>query len=298
MTLNSAIRGRRYWRHWGCLFGRFLIGILALAVVVWVCVWVDLSEAPWVPALVLIPIGWLAVQVMLWRSQYLYFDNTRLVFRRGLLDWGHYINYNWGDWDFDQRNLWARLWNYGTLQVGQHTFEDYWPFRELAEAVRMSLRSAAAPAQPTVAPAQPAVSGQPFFVFIPIRDRVVVREKVIDRSPPEPQALPRWESEGYVYGDDLFEIDHPSYAGLLAACEALLLPVGYLDLNAWVSRDLRRRYYPHGMSWKVALFYRELLQRVRIIDDRDLLFPRIRSIEDVRQRVPYFEVPRRLIQQN
>lgn len=293
-------RERCYRRHWLCLADKVLFGLLGLAVVIGVCVVVELRTVPWLPALALIPIGWLVVQAVWWRSRYLCFENSRLVYHRGPFDLGQYINYNFGDWTFDQKGLWARLCNFGTLQVGRHTFEKYWPFRQLATAVRTPAEPAAAPPQPTVPPimppvAPPDVTGQPVFIFVPIRERVIIQEKIVQQPRPSPPNLPPWEGDGYIFDGIAFEADHPSYAGFLAACEEFLLPDGHLNLDAWVSQDSQRRYYPRGMSRHVALFYRELLQRARIIDDQGWLFSRIRTIEDIRQRVPYFEVPRRLV---
>jgi hypothetical protein len=162
-------------------------------------------------------------------------------------------------------------------------------------AVRTPQEPTAAPPQASVPPAGPsAFPGQPVFVFVPIRERVIVQKEVVETPAPPPPALSPWEGNGYLYNDIAFEAEHPSYAGFLAACEEFLLPGRRLDLDACVSHDSRRRYYPGGMSRHVALFYRELLQRARIIDDEGLLFRRIRDIEDIRQRIPYFEVPRRL----
>jgi hypothetical protein len=261
---------------------------------------VDLRTVCWLPALVLIPLGWLVASVVWWRSIYLCLESDRLVFRDGPFDKpGQYINYKFVDWTFDQRGLWAKLWNFGTLRVGQQTFEGYWPFRQLAAALGSSPAPAAVPPQATVPPIMPplgpsAVPNQPIFVFVPIRERIIVQREVIERPPPTPPSLPPWEDGGYVYNGTAFEADHPSYTGFLAACEEFLLPTGCLDPEACASHDSQRRYYPTGMSWRVVLFYRELLQRARIIDNEGALFPRIRNIEDIRQRVPYFEVPRRL----
>jgi hypothetical protein len=297
---TSNLREHCYRRHWSSLAGRVLIGLLGLVAVVWICVIVDLRPVPWLPSLALIPMGWLVVQVVWWRSRYLYFDHNRLVFHRGPFDLGQHINYNFGDWTFDQRGLWAKLWNFGTLQVGQHTFEKYWPFRQLSVAVRTPAEPAAAPPQPAVPPVVlpvgPSVApSQPIFVFVPIRERVIVRETVVAEPRPAPPIQLPWEGDGYVYNDIPFEDDHPSYAGFLAACEEFLFPGRHLDLEACVGHGRQRRYYRKGMSRQVALFYRELLQRARIIDDEGWLYSRIRDIEDVCQRIPYFEVPRRLV---
>jgi hypothetical protein len=300
---DTAPRKRRYRRHWWFLRDKILVGLLGLAIVVGACWVIGLSYAPWLPVLGLLPLGWLICHVVRWHTEYLQFEHNRLVFHRRPFDAGEYINYNFADWQFN-RNLWAKMWNYGTLKIGSHhTFENFWPFRQLVQALRMSLAPAAKPSRPAAkpsprpatAPAQPAAPGQPIFVFIPIRERVVVRERVVERPRPEPPTLPPSEGDGYIYNGIPFEANHPSYAGFLAACEAFLLPTGRLDLNACVSSDPRRRYYRRGMSREVALFYRELLQRTHIIDDRDLLFSRIHSVDDILQRVPYFEVPRRLM---
>jgi len=299
MVKKIAPTERLYRRHWWYLIDKIFLGLFGLAIVgglSWLTGWL------WLLAVGLIPLGWLSLQVVRWRSQYLYFENRRLVFHRWPNDLGEHINFVFVDWKFDQRNLWAELWNYGTLRVGTHAFEQFWPFRQLANAVKISLQAAPGPAQPAAAPpppvgipAQPATAGQPYFVFIPIRERVVVRERIVEKSRSEPPTLPPWEGDGYIYRDIPFEVDHPSYFGFLAACEEFLLPVGHLSLAVWVSQDPRRRYYRRGMAHEVALFYRELLQRAHIIDDQDRLFSRIRTIEDISQRVPYFEVPRRLI---
>jgi hypothetical protein len=298
---TSNPRERCYRRHWSSLAGRVLIGLLGLVAVVWACVTVDLRAVPWLPALALIPLGWLVVQVVWWRSTYLYFDHSRLAFHRWPFDMGLHVNYNFGDWTFDQRSLWAKLWNYGTLRVGQHTFEGYWPFRQLAAALRTPPKPAAPPPpQPGVPPVMPPVGppdfpSQPVFVFVPIRERIIVRETVVEEPRPTPPILLPWEGDGYVYNDIPFDDDHPSFAGFLAACEEFLFPGRHLDLEVCVGHGRQRRYYPSGMSRHVALFYRELLQRARIIDDEGWLYSRIRDIEDVRQRIPYFEVPRRLV---
>jgi len=293
---KTNLRDRCYWRHWSHLAGKILIGLLGLAAVVGACALVDLHTVPWLPALALIPLAWLAIQVVWWRSTYLCFDNNRLVFHRGPFDLGQHINYNFGDWTFDQRTLWAKLWNVGTLRVGQHTFETYWPFRQLAAALRTRPEPPAVPPPPAMPPVilpvgPTAFPSQPIFVFVPIRERVIVQERVVGRPDPTPPTLPPWEGDGYMYDSTAFEDDHPSYVGFLAACEEFLFPSRFLDLDACVNHGNRRRYYPRGMSRHVAFFYRELLQRARIIDNEDLLYPRIRDIEDVRQRIPYFEVP-------
>jgi hypothetical protein len=271
-----------------------------MSAVAWACAIVDLRVVPWLPVLALIPVGWLVVQVVWWRARYLYFEHSRLVFHRGPFDLGQHINHNFGDWAFDQKGLWAKLWNFGTLQVGEHTFEKYWPFRQLAVALRTPPKPAAPPPQPGMPPVMPPVGppdfpSQPIFVFVPIRERVIVRETVVEEPRSTPPILLPWEGDGYVYNGTAFEDDHPSYAGFLAACEEFLFPGRHLDLEACVGHGRQRRYYRKGMSRPVALFYRELLQRTRIIDDEGRLYPRIQDIEDVRQRVPYFEVPRRLV---
>ena len=293
-------RQRFYRRHWSCLVGKVLISILGVTVVVGVCMVVDLRTVPWLPAFVLIPMGWLVASVVWWHSTYLCLESDRLVFRNGPFDRpGQYINYRFVDWTFDQRGLWEKLWNLGTLRVGHHTFEGYWPFRQLAAALRSFPAPAAAPPQPTMPPIMPPVGlsaapSQPVFIFVPIRERIIVQREVIEKPPATLPSLPPWEDGGYVYNGTAFEADHPSYAGFLAACEEFLLSTERLDPDVCVSHDSQRRYYPTGMSWRVALFYRELLQRARIIDNEGKLFPRIRNIEDIRQRVPYFEVPRGL----
>jgi len=312
---ETDLRERRYRRHWSHPVGQVLIGLLGLAVVAGICTVADLRVVPWLPALALIPIGWLVIRSWWWRSTYLCLENGRLVFHDGPFDTlGQYINYNFGDWTFDQRSLWAKLWNVGTLRVADHTFEGYWPFRQLKTAICTPPARPAAPVEPAVQPgtppvvpparwpaAPPAFPSQPVYVVFPIRERVIVRErvveKVVEKPEPAPPTLSAWQGSGYTYQGKAFEADHPSYAGFLAACEEFLFSAGRLDLDAWVSQGSWRRYYPLGMSKQVALFYRELLQRARIIDDAGQLYARIQDIEDIRQRVPYFEVPYRLAPQ-
>jgi hypothetical protein len=284
---KSAPRERRYWRHWSWMIDKVLAGLFGLAIVVGACLVIDLDYVPWLPFLALVPVGWLVIQIVWWRCQYLHFDSNRLVFHRLPWDIGEYINYSFTDWHFDQKSLWAKLWNYGTLKVGQHTFERFWPYRQLADALRVSPTPGIAPAQPV---AQPDVASQPVFIFVPIRERDFAPERTLE-PPSILPALPRWENDGYAYYNVPFEADHHSYAGFLATCEEFLFPTGRLDVDACVSQDPRRRYYPQGMSRGTALFYCELLQRTRIIDNEGRLFSRIRSIDDVRQRVPYFEAP-------
>jgi hypothetical protein len=296
-TRKADPKERLYWRHWWCLTGKILAGLLGLAAVIWACLVIDLTYVQWLPFLSLVPVGWLAGQIVWWRSRYLRFDNNRLVFHRWPLDVGHYINYNFVDWQFDQRNLWDKLWNRGSLRVGQHTFKDFWPYRQLVDALRVSPTPGVAPAQPTPRPAAPLiVPSQPVFIFVPIRERLVEPKSILlEESPAAPhQLMPPQNSDGYTYDDVPFEAEYSSYAGLLATCEEFLFPSGRLDLEACVSQDPWRRYYPQGMSREAALFYRELLRRARIIDDQGQLFSRIRNIEDIRQRVPYFEVPQDL----
>lgn len=287
-------RGREdrkvFHTHWTFLVKRLTACALPLAVSIFLAVLVGSRFWPvWI--LPIISLGVIVWVVVDWRRRVFVFHNGRLHKPEG---WLHLrqrvLNFSFGQWTFVQSFL-GKLMDYGDVEIGTGSgtdslecVEHFSAFVEALETMRQ--QQAAAQQTPPSQVQQQAV----VFMMLTSEDGTEMpeawRRTSVDRD------ITR--DGGYIYQGIPFDVDVPSYPGFLAFCDEFVLRQRNWSTWCCISADPGRCYYPHGIGSHTAQFYLELLARARIIrgshnGDNGWVSSRIRTLEDIKLRVPYFE---------
>ncbi len=239
----------------------------------------------------LIPLSAIVWNFADWRQRIFVFYKGRLYRPDGILHLRQRVlNFPFSNWTFIQSFL-GRLLDYGDVEIGMGANPDRLEcigrFAAFIEALDVLRQQQAAGNQPRPSQVQQRAV---VFMTIPPEGKATVPGA---RHPARAQGEYLW-SQGYVYQGTPFEVDVPSYAGFLAFCEEFVLRQHNWDTWYYISADADRCYYPHGIGERAAQFYLELLERAHIIrgaknGDNGWVSPRIRTLEDIKRRIPYFE---------
>jgi len=231
-------------------------------------------------------IAWIVVD---WRQRVFVFHGGRLYVPEGLLNLRQRVfNFSFAQWTLVQPFL-GKLLDCGDVEIGMGANPDRLEcvgrFEAFVEALDV-LRQ-----QQTAQQTPPPQLQQQAVVFTPAAPGDGTSPAT--RRPARADRDVLWDG-GYVYQGAPFDVGVPSYMGFLAFCDEFVLRRRNWAAWYYITADPRRHYYPYGIGQHAAQFYLELLERTRIIrgsnnGDNGWVSPRIRTLEDIKMRVPYFE---------
>lgn len=239
----------------------------------------------------LVPLFAIACAVIAWRQRVFVFHGGRLYVPAGPLHLQQRVlNFPFQNWTLDQSFL-GKLLDYGDVEIGMGANPDRLEcvgrFEAFVEALDVLRQQQAAQQSPPTQWQQQAV----VFMF--------PRPPGGGAAPPAPRRpthmqmdLP--EDKGYMYQGTPLDVDVPSYVGFLAFCDEFVLRQHNWATWYYITADPGRHYYPYGIGQHAARYYLELLVRTRIIrgannGNNGWVSPRIRTLEDIKKRVPYFD---------